>query len=107
MALTPRKCVHMNTDDIYQAPAGRESQCLVLGTMTKEEPRKVVLSLRGERRQACVKSDTQLIETKDTGLGVGCSVLEGPDCVCGSVWASFEDSLLDEAQLVPATPCPW
>lgn len=36
---------------------------------------------------------------------MGCTVLEGPDYVCVSVWPP-EDSLLHDAQLVPATSAP-
>lgn len=33
-------------------------------------------------------------------------MIERPDYVCVSVWASLEDSLLHEAELVPATSVP-
>lgn len=64
MALTHRKCVRVNTNNFYRATAGHKSLYLVLWTVTKEEPKMVILSLMGEQRQARVKNDTQLIETK-------------------------------------------
>lgn len=54
----------MNTNNIYEAPAGHKSLYLVLWAVTKEEPGMVDLSLMGEQRQACVKNytHTQLID---------------------------------------------
>ena len=48
----------MNTNNIYEAPAGLKSLYLVLWAVTKEEARMVDLSLMGEQRQTCVKNYT-------------------------------------------------
>lgn len=64
----------------------------------------VALSLMREQRQARVIDDTHTTDrnkdrsgSRDTELGVGCRMLEGPDYVCVSVWPSLEDPLLHEA----------
>ena len=102
--MTPRKCVHMNTNNIYQPPAGCKSLYLVSWAVcTKEELGRVDLSLTGEQRPAREKNYTHThpMETK-AGVAAGMQGWGGAGgwqgrSVCVSVWPSLEDSLLREA----------
>lgn len=81
----------MNTNNIYQPPAGCKSLYLVLWAVcTKEEPGRVDLSLTGEQRPTREKNYTHThpTETKTgvaagmQGWGEGCRVLAESFCVC-------------------------